>query len=90
MQDLDDQLPSGKGIVQPEDIINTSTEKCLENVGFEFEKYVDVECDEAGHFPPNYYGPLALADKCCENPRLFLNCWDGILELCPRRHKETD
>ncbi|GFX23708.1 transposable element Tc1 transposase [Trichonephila clavipes] len=38
---------------------------------------------------PNYYGSLALADKCCENSRLFLNCWEGISELGPRRHKET-
>ncbi|GFT18545.1 uncharacterized protein TNCV_176491 [Trichonephila clavipes] len=42
MQDLDDQQPSEKDIVQPEDISKAPTEKCLENVGFEFEKYVDV------------------------------------------------
>ncbi|GFV91520.1 zinc finger MYM-type protein 1 [Trichonephila clavipes] len=42
MKDLDDQQPSGKDIVQRDDISNAPTEKCLENVGFEFEKYVDV------------------------------------------------
>ncbi|GFX75693.1 uncharacterized protein TNCV_3575181 [Trichonephila clavipes] len=42
MQDLYDQQPSEKDIVQPEDISKAPTEKCLENVGFEFEKYVDV------------------------------------------------
>ncbi|GFU72299.1 zinc finger MYM-type protein 1 [Trichonephila clavipes] len=42
MQNLDDQQPSEKDIVQPENISNSPTEKCLENVGFEFEKYVDV------------------------------------------------
>ncbi|GFS73715.1 zinc finger MYM-type protein 1 [Trichonephila clavipes] len=42
MQNLDCQQPSEKDIVQPEDISNVPTEKCLENVGFEFEKYVDV------------------------------------------------
>ncbi|GFT63875.1 zinc finger MYM-type protein 1 [Trichonephila clavipes] len=41
MQDLDDQQPSEKNIVQPEGIPNALTEKCLENV--EFKKYVDVE-----------------------------------------------
>ncbi|GFX26009.1 uncharacterized protein TNCV_2303891 [Trichonephila clavipes] len=41
MQDYDDQQPSEKDIVQPENISNASTEKCLENIGFEFEKYVD-------------------------------------------------
>ncbi|GFU72010.1 hypothetical protein TNCV_547811, partial [Trichonephila clavipes] len=39
MQDLDDQQPSEKDIVQPKDISNAPTEKCLENVVFEFEKY---------------------------------------------------
>ncbi|GFT41376.1 hypothetical protein TNCV_3890001 [Trichonephila clavipes] len=39
MQDFDDQQHSEKDIVQPEDISNASTEKCLENVGYEFEKY---------------------------------------------------
>ncbi|GFT32222.1 uncharacterized protein TNCV_1034911 [Trichonephila clavipes] len=39
MQDYDDQQPSEKDIVQPEDISNALTEKCLENVGFEFENY---------------------------------------------------
>ncbi|GFU94863.1 hypothetical protein TNCV_820861 [Trichonephila clavipes] len=34
MQDYDDQQPSEKDIVQPEDISNAPTEKCLENVGF--------------------------------------------------------
>ncbi|GFT13160.1 hypothetical protein TNCV_4295471 [Trichonephila clavipes] len=38
MQDLDNQQPSEKDIVQPGDISNAPTEKCLENVGFEFEK----------------------------------------------------
>ncbi|GFW68706.1 uncharacterized protein TNCV_3639211 [Trichonephila clavipes] len=33
MQDYDDQQPSEKDIVQPEDISNAPTEKCLENVG---------------------------------------------------------
>lgn len=43
MQDLDSQQPSEKDVVQPEDINNaSSTEKCLENVGFDFEKYADV------------------------------------------------
>ncbi|GFX87184.1 hypothetical protein TNCV_2059551 [Trichonephila clavipes] len=35
MQDYDDQQPSEKDIVQPEDISNGATEKCLENVGWE-------------------------------------------------------
>ncbi|GFV75294.1 uncharacterized protein TNCV_1481401 [Trichonephila clavipes] len=39
MQDYDDQQPSEKDIVQPEDIRNAPTEKCLENVGYEFENY---------------------------------------------------
>ncbi|GFT75733.1 uncharacterized protein TNCV_3125331 [Trichonephila clavipes] len=39
MQDYDDQQPSEKYIVQPEDISNASTEKCLESVGYEFENY---------------------------------------------------
>ncbi|GFW16607.1 zinc finger MYM-type protein 1 [Trichonephila clavipes] len=43
MKDLDDQQPSEKDVVQREDIRNAPTEKCLENVGFEFEKYVDVD-----------------------------------------------
>ncbi|GFV65435.1 zinc finger MYM-type protein 1 [Trichonephila clavipes] len=43
MQDIDYQQPSEKDVVQPEDISNAPTEKCLENVGFEFEKYVDVD-----------------------------------------------
>ncbi|GFY31702.1 hypothetical protein TNCV_4200131 [Trichonephila clavipes] len=34
MQDLDDQQPSEKDSVQPEDISNFPTEKCLENVGW--------------------------------------------------------
>ncbi|GFT42592.1 uncharacterized protein TNCV_2165101 [Trichonephila clavipes] len=34
MQDYDDQQPSEKDIVQPEDISNAPTEECLENVGF--------------------------------------------------------
>ncbi|GFY07472.1 zinc finger MYM-type protein 1 [Trichonephila clavipes] len=42
MQNLDYHQPSEKAIVQPEDISNVPTKKCLENVGFEFEKYVDV------------------------------------------------
>ncbi|GFX28049.1 uncharacterized protein TNCV_774331 [Trichonephila clavipes] len=33
MQDYNDQQPSEKDIVQPEDISNAPTEKCLENVG---------------------------------------------------------
>ncbi|GFW08418.1 uncharacterized protein TNCV_1657321 [Trichonephila clavipes] len=33
IQDYDDQQPSEKDIVQPEDISNAPTEKCLENVG---------------------------------------------------------
>ncbi|GFU00285.1 zinc finger MYM-type protein 1 [Trichonephila clavipes] len=43
MKYLDDQQPSEKDVVQREDISNAPTEKCLENVGFEFEKYVDVD-----------------------------------------------
>ncbi|GFX77623.1 uncharacterized protein TNCV_4223821 [Trichonephila clavipes] len=39
MQDYDDQQPSEKDIVQPEDISNAPTEKCLENVGYEFVNY---------------------------------------------------
>ncbi|GFX77012.1 uncharacterized protein TNCV_1072121 [Trichonephila clavipes] len=39
MQDYDDQQPFEKDIVQPEDISNAPTEKCLENVGHEFENY---------------------------------------------------
>ncbi|GFU38669.1 hypothetical protein TNCV_434651 [Trichonephila clavipes] len=42
MQNLDYQQPSEKDIVQLEDISNVPAEKCLENVGFEFEKYVDL------------------------------------------------
>ncbi|GFX42977.1 histone-lysine N-methyltransferase SETMAR [Trichonephila clavipes] len=42
MQNFDYQQPSEKDIVQPEDISNVPTENCLENVEFEFEKYVDV------------------------------------------------
>ncbi|GFV46235.1 zinc finger MYM-type protein 1 [Trichonephila clavipes] len=42
MQNLDYQQPSEKDIVQPEDIKNVPAEKCLENVRFEFEKYVDL------------------------------------------------
>ncbi|GFX42116.1 zinc finger MYM-type protein 1 [Trichonephila clavipes] len=42
MQNLDYQQPSEKDIVQSEDISNVPAEKCLENVGFEFDKYVDV------------------------------------------------
>ncbi|GFW05174.1 transposable element Tc1 transposase [Trichonephila clavipes] len=41
-------MPSEKDIVQPEDISNDPTEKCLENVGFELEKCVDV-----GSWPKN-------------------------------------
>ncbi|GFV11144.1 zinc finger MYM-type protein 1 [Trichonephila clavipes] len=43
MQNLDYQQPSEKDIVQPEDISNVPTKKCLENIGLEFEKYVDVD-----------------------------------------------
>ncbi|GFY31680.1 hypothetical protein TNCV_4199911 [Trichonephila clavipes] len=43
MPDLDDQQFPEKDTVQPEDISNTPTVKCLENVGFELEKYVDVD-----------------------------------------------
>ncbi|GFY21921.1 uncharacterized protein TNCV_3295651 [Trichonephila clavipes] len=39
MQDYDGQQHSEKDIVQPEDISNASTEKCSENVGYEFENY---------------------------------------------------
>ncbi|GFU79771.1 uncharacterized protein TNCV_4928021 [Trichonephila clavipes] len=39
--------------------------------------------------PPNYYGHLALADKRCGNSSLFINSWEGISDLGPRRHKET-
>ncbi|GFX58825.1 hypothetical protein TNCV_805291 [Trichonephila clavipes] len=39
MQDYDDQQPFEKDIVQPEDISNALTEKCLENVVYEFENY---------------------------------------------------
>ncbi|GFW45553.1 hypothetical protein TNCV_3244931 [Trichonephila clavipes] len=39
MQEYDDQQPSEKDIVQPEDISIAPTEKCLENVGYEFENY---------------------------------------------------
>ncbi|GFV89259.1 hypothetical protein TNCV_285921 [Trichonephila clavipes] len=39
MHDYDDQQPSEKDIVQPEDISNAPIEKCLENVGHEFENY---------------------------------------------------
>ncbi|GFW40254.1 uncharacterized protein TNCV_1018121, partial [Trichonephila clavipes] len=39
MQDYDDQQPSEKDIVQPEDISNVPTKKCLENVGYKFENY---------------------------------------------------
>ncbi|GFV63891.1 hypothetical protein TNCV_3787641 [Trichonephila clavipes] len=39
--------------------------------------------------PPNYYGHLTLADKRCGNSSLFINSWEGISELGPRRHKET-
>ncbi|GFX27921.1 uncharacterized protein TNCV_3083431 [Trichonephila clavipes] len=39
MQGYDDQQPSEKDIVQPEDISNAPTKKCLENVGYEFENY---------------------------------------------------
>ncbi|GFT16567.1 zinc finger MYM-type protein 1 [Trichonephila clavipes] len=42
MEDLDHKQLSEKDIVHPEDISNAPTEKCLENVEFEFEKYVDV------------------------------------------------
>ncbi|GFW90787.1 uncharacterized protein TNCV_2417821 [Trichonephila clavipes] len=38
MQDLYDQQPSEKYIVEPEDTSNAPTKKCLENVGFEFQK----------------------------------------------------
>ncbi|PRD33219.1 UNVERIFIED_CONTAM: hypothetical protein NCL1_18111 [Trichonephila clavipes] len=40
MQDFNDQQPFEKDIVQPEDISNAPTAKCLENVGYEFEKYI--------------------------------------------------
>ncbi|GFV20695.1 uncharacterized protein TNCV_777401 [Trichonephila clavipes] len=43
MQNLDYQQPSEKDIVQPEDISNVTAEKCLENIGFELEKYVDED-----------------------------------------------
>ncbi|GFT51041.1 zinc finger MYM-type protein 1 [Trichonephila clavipes] len=46
MKVLDDQQTSEKDVVQREDISNAPTEKCLENVGYEFEKYVDVEYHE--------------------------------------------
>ncbi|GFX61003.1 hypothetical protein TNCV_2366811 [Trichonephila clavipes] len=39
--------------------------------------------------PPNYYGHLTLADERCGNSSLFINSWEGISELGPRRHKET-
>ncbi|GFV62547.1 zinc finger MYM-type protein 1 [Trichonephila clavipes] len=42
MQNLDYQQPSEKDIVQPENTSNVPAEKCLVNIGFEFEKYVDV------------------------------------------------
>ncbi|GFV87330.1 hypothetical protein TNCV_4033021 [Trichonephila clavipes] len=32
---------------------------------------------------------LALADKRYGNSSLFINSWDGISELGPRRHKKT-
>ncbi|GFT51925.1 toll-like receptor 4 [Trichonephila clavipes] len=51
MQNLDYQQPSEKDIVQPEDISNIPAEKYLENVGFEFEKYVDVEILETNGLP---------------------------------------
>ncbi|GFU48741.1 uncharacterized protein TNCV_4752361 [Trichonephila clavipes] len=50
MQDLDNQQPSEKDIVQPGDISNAPSEKCLENVGFEFEKHVDI-----GSWPNLFY-----------------------------------
>ncbi|GFX43608.1 hypothetical protein TNCV_510571 [Trichonephila clavipes] len=39
--------------------------------------------------PTNYYGHLALTDKRCGNSSPFINSWEGISELGPRRHKET-
>ncbi|GFV68139.1 hypothetical protein TNCV_1874211 [Trichonephila clavipes] len=39
MQDYHDQQPSEKDIVQPEGTSDAPTEKCLENVGYEFENY---------------------------------------------------
>ncbi|GFW39836.1 hypothetical protein TNCV_2420011 [Trichonephila clavipes] len=61
MQYLDDQQPSEKDIVQPEDISNVPTEKCLENVGFELEKYVDV-----GSWPKSCLAIRGLVFKCTE------------------------
>ncbi|GFV62814.1 hypothetical protein TNCV_2815721 [Trichonephila clavipes] len=45
MQDLEDQKPSEKDIVQTENMSNAPNEKCLENGGFEFEKYEIIEDD---------------------------------------------
>ncbi|GFV52585.1 zinc finger MYM-type protein 1 [Trichonephila clavipes] len=65
MQNIDYQQPSEKNIVQPEDISNVPAEKCVENVGFEFEKYVDVAFrgTEEGFGSPhngNFMGALEL------------------------------
>ncbi|GFX76225.1 hypothetical protein TNCV_1233631 [Trichonephila clavipes] len=68
MQDLDDQQPSEKDIVQPEDISNVLTEKCLENV--EFKKYVEEGLvlrgtEEVFGSPNNdtFMGALGLLDE---------------------------
>ncbi|GFS99845.1 zinc finger MYM-type protein 1 [Trichonephila clavipes] len=65
MQNL--SQPSEKDIVQSEDISNVQAEKCLENVGFEFEKYVVVGLafrgTEEGFGSPhngNFIGALEL------------------------------
>ncbi|GFT24894.1 hypothetical protein TNCV_3021771 [Trichonephila clavipes] len=44
--------------------------------------------DEAGHFPLITTDPLPFPTN-VQHFRRFLNCWEGILELGPRRHKET-
>ncbi|GFW52704.1 hypothetical protein TNCV_2392841 [Trichonephila clavipes] len=46
-------------------------------------------CDEADHFPPITTDTSPLPTNVAEIPAFFINSWEGISELGPRRHKET-
>ncbi|GFS74222.1 zinc finger MYM-type protein 1 [Trichonephila clavipes] len=82
MQNFDYQQPSEKDIVQPEDISNVPAEKCFENVGFDFEKYVDVAfrgTEEVFGSPHNGYfmgAPELLAEF---NPFIQVLETNGLL-----------
>ncbi|GFV92329.1 zinc finger MYM-type protein 1 [Trichonephila clavipes] len=60
MQDYDDQQPSEKDIVQPEDISNAPTEKCLGNVGNKWDNCRGQLFDNAANMSGRYNGVRTL------------------------------